>query len=281
MRNPPPWLEPEADPNAPWFPGLAERLARDLWSRAPSGFSPDTYGSARWLTADPRTIRETIAAIEVGDGLCRVERLPREWALRYETIGLDFAELGPIDEATALVTTALGELGIVPSVGAAVSALLRSLHLLTSAGEGFDISHSDPELPFSIFVSAPVGQPDAAARLAESILHEAMHLELSLAERSWPLVSEPEASGFSPWQRRERPLSGLLHGLFVFTAVRTFGQERLADPGLAARERAYHERRGREIASEIEAVAELEFSPGLTREGRALASFLLASNRGG
>ena len=60
--------------------------------------------------------------------------------------------------------------------------------------------------------------------MLEAILHEAMHLQLSLIERYIPLI---ESTGetklyYSPWRNEARPARGVLHGLFVFRAIYEF-----------------------------------------------------------
>ena len=127
------------------------------------------------------------------------------------------------------------------------------------------MSHSEPTIPFSIFVSAPrPAEKDPVIRLAESLIHEAMHLQLTLVENVLPLVST-EGQGYSPWQGRPRPARGLLHGLYVFTVILHFMDlVAVARPDLAAKAR----QRRVEIEEEV-AVLE-DFSGYLTEAGRAL-----------
>lgn len=121
----------------------------------------------------------------------------------------------------------------------------------------------------------------AHLRLAESLLHEAMHLQLSLIERHVPMSEDGVAGGYSPWQQRERPVLGLLHGLYVFSAIRGWFERvaaRCADPSA---DRRHALRRLDEIAAEIDAVAGLPAMPGLTEAGRDLAHRLLSRHAAG
>ena len=103
--------------------------------------------------------------------------------------------------------------------------LLRCVHLLNSPGDEYDVSFSLPGLPNSIFLSVPpASDPVAALRLAEAITHEVLHLQLSLVEHFSKLV-DPDARtvlAYAPWRREQRPLDGVLHGLFVFRSLELF-----------------------------------------------------------
>src|SRR5262249_23561992 len=145
-----------------------------------------------------------------------VERLPRPVQrhfphTRFENDGLPNA-VGPLRDAVAL-------LALLPGVGDLVASLVKVVHILR-ADAGYDISHSDPALPFTVFLSVPAAdEPARIPRLAESLLHESLHLQLTLLEAAVVLVSAAAEEGYSPWQRRLRPLGGLLHGLYVFAGI--------------------------------------------------------------
>lgn len=121
----------------------------------------------------------------------------------------------------------------------------------------------------------PVGERHAELRLAESLLHEAMHLQLTLIERDAPIVGVSTGSGYSPWQGRQRPIQGLLHGLYVFTAIRQWLRRLADDPSLPSEDRVYADRRLIDIGAEIDAVSALGSAPDLTDFGRVIATGLL------
>jgi len=86
------------------------------------------------------------------------------------------------------------------------------------------ISSSSPEeaigLSYLPYISSIVS-------LAECWLHEAMHQYLYQLEFLSPLLRPdiPETEKFySPWRTDPRPISGVLHGAFVFTEVASFYQ---------------------------------------------------------
>jgi hypothetical protein len=136
----------------------------------------------------------------------------------------------------------------------------------------YDISHTTPELPLSIFVSIPAAnERHAVLRLAESLIHEAMHLQLTLIETSVPLVRSTSATAFSPWKAEDRPVQGLMHGLYVFAVIHVaLGVLMRAAPDT----RDYAEARRRDISAEVATMG--DGRPGLTSEGAALWDGLLS-----
>lgn len=156
-------------------------------------------------------------------------------------------------------------LSSVADLADSVGCLVRSIHVLR-APRDHDVSHSTPAIPFSAFVSVPrVDERDAALRLAESLVHEAMHLQLTLVDRTDALVIDRRRRAYSPWKEDSRPLEGLLHGLYVFAVIHQvldlFAE---AEPG----SRDYCAKRRRQIGKEV---ANLPPEPdGLSSLGGAL-----------
>ena len=247
----------------PWFPGVAERLVTSALSAR--GLTPTGYRTHAWIDGAPVGLRAT--------GL--LEDPPPSLIERYAAMGLQFAE-HPDTDGRALLEAAWTALDQVADVGSAVTALVRAIHVLTSRGVGYDVSHSDPELPCSIFLSLPVGEPHARLRTAESILHEAMHLQLTLIEAEHPIVRSTSATQFSPWQRRDRPISGIVHGLYVFAVIDAYMAEMLAQRDMPDRAANYMRKRRREIAEEISAVSQVAGHADLTVFGRTFVDGLLS-----
>ncbi len=246
-----------------WFPGLAAELAEAGW-RGPDRLALDTYSTAGWLGGEPSWRRKV-----PGRPTMAVEALPLRFMDRFT----------PMVGGDGLVVSAVSRAVDALSAGGAASpveTLVRSVHGIRAVGPGYDCSHSEPSIPFSVFVSVPVGEPDAEVRLAESLLHEAMHLQLTLVERHAPIVGTAGGTGYSPWQRTERPVQGLIHGLYVFTAIATWLARLAASPDVPAGGAGYAARRLSEIGREVDEVAALATHPDLTTFGRALASRLLA-----
>lgn len=84
-------------------------------------------------------------------------------------------------------------------------------------------SFSAPYLPGAIFLSANADPYN----LAEAIIHEHGHSELNEITAFSQLsedVGAQEYLTYSPWRDDPRPLSGLMHALYVFSEVATFLQ---------------------------------------------------------
>ena len=248
-----------------------------VWQRlARHGYDPENYGTHRWLERDPTAGRTQSAVFDLGDTLeCRIEVLPTSSRIRYEQLGLAFSESVSTEADVALIQSALSLIASVPSLHAAVAAYLRSLHVLRPPGTNIDVSHSDPDVPFSIFVSIPPSVTDGRLRLAESIVHECMHLQLTMIEAVLPLVGNGNASAFSPWQQRFRSLRGILHGLYVFSVIDACLQTLDRSGSLTPDETTFVGKRRREIANEIAQVAHLTSAAELTDDGGALVGQLL------
>jgi len=165
-------------------------------------------------------------------------------------------------------------LNSIPDLVDCVSQLVRVIGVLKSVNSETDVSYSHPSLPFSIFVSVCNEQtPEASARVAESILHETMHLRHSLIQRNVDLLnpeSHVQAQYFSPWRQEERPANGVLHGIFVFRAILEFFTRLLS---ISEHDKAlkYSERRIHEIASQLALVRNFYKSPDLNATGAELA----------
>jgi HEXXH motif-containing protein len=245
-----------------WFPGLAPTLAAQVAAAPGRAWVDEHYGTERWLAGDESAPCDAVATIaHAGGGRSVLERPGPATRARFDA--LTFVD--PRTEAPAILRDSSALLTSLPGLGDLLASLTRTIHVL-AAEPGYDVSHSDPSVPFSIFVSVPKSsESHAVARLAESILHETLHLQLTLIEGVCPLVAEPLYVGYSPWQACERPLGGLLHGAYVFAGIRE---------GLTALARqracidAYADRRQREIADELRVLP--RHPNGLTTEGTHL-----------
>lgn len=152
----------------------------------------------------------------------RVELLRPPAISQFSAKGLDLCSTEELADGKCfkVISSALGMINEVQTLGGCVHSLVRSLHVLRAQNSSVDVSFSEPALPYSIFVSVPNTHSDQIAmRVAESIVHEAMHLLLSLVERSVPLVATHEKHHYSPWRNQLREAGGLLHGLYVFRVI--------------------------------------------------------------
>jgi HEXXH motif-containing protein len=153
-------------------------------------------------------------------------------------------------------------------------------HVIIAKRADYDVSFSDPEIPFSIFISVPM-QNDRSAllRVAENIVHETMHLQLSLFEGRCPLVDTASTWALhSPWKHQQRPAQGILHGLYVFHVLWWMWQQ-IAQSTRSASDRTFALGRICDIEREINAVRAVEDSPALTQAGNAFLHRLFDSRR--
>jgi hypothetical protein len=200
-----------------WFPSLTAELVADFISR--NQVEPslvEQYGTSRWLVGNARPPVPDGGDIRFGRHVAKIEYLPSETATVFE--GLHFADSRD-PEIRERIQVAADVLTHIPSMVESIGSVVKSIDPLQSLRD-HDISHSTPELPFSIFVSIPEkDERDSSLRVAESLIHESMHLQLTLLDSTEHLAFDDRASGYSPWKDEVRPVAGLLHGLYVFAVI--------------------------------------------------------------
>lgn len=200
-----------------WFPGLTAELLADFIPRnqvAPS--LVEQYGTTRWLAGNTSPPAPDGGDIRVGPHVAKIEYLSSETVTRFA--GLPFANSRD-PQIRWRVQAAADVLAHVPNMAECIGSVVKSIHPL-QAPRDHDVSHSTPELPFSIFVSIPEkDERDASLRVAESLIHESMHLQLTLVDSIETLSVDDRATGYSPWKDEVRPVTGLLHGLYVFAVI--------------------------------------------------------------
>jgi len=254
----------------PWFPDLTEHLTRREWNRLQKefGITPDTY-STGGLLRHSATVRPEVISAFARDSLprtpnIRIEAVQKEWAQVYQAAGVRFYSSDEIKSLCVLecVGDALEVIEKIPTLNTTVHSLVRSLHLLKPPDSEYDVSFSEPHIPYSIFVSVFEERvPNDALRLAEAIIHEAMHLQLTLVDRYVPLVSlHGEPKYYSPWRQEKRSAAGLLHALYVFRVIYRF-LAHVPNGG------SYGLRRREQISREISEAYSLRTAPELTAYG--------------
>ena len=183
-------------------------------------------------------------------------------------------------KAASKIKKALDVLGLIPDCIACIAGLVNCIQVVESDGRDYDTSYSHPDLPFTIFVS--VCEDDALSagfRVAESILHEAMHLKLTLIQQHIDLVKADSAETFfSPWRNVQRPLIGVLHGLFVFRSVSDFYQSVLDKFTLNSIDDNFLTYRIADIKNDFEALQYFSNNHDLTKDGASLSANLLPLN---
>ena len=270
----------------PWLPDLTGSLVGwgDQELRSRTGISAADYGTERVLAGSPEAPRCVGARLPVLIGVngatrqVTVEFLTEAGTGAYGDIGLCFYTPDEVANSTILqcLQDAIDVLARIPSLQATVTALIRNCHVLKPENDAYDVSHSDPLIPFSAFVSVPQkrGSVDAL-RIAESLVHEAMHLQLTLIERLLPLVQESDQTYFSPWKGTQRSPGGVLHALYVFRAIDNFFGRLLALSGWSVASVEHMRERRREIARQIWEVRAFKDHPALTGVGTHLAGLLV------
>lgn len=159
-----------------------------------------------------------------------------------------------------------------------INQLVRSIQILKQEDPEIDLSYSNPNVPFSIFVSVCNDSSEVSnLRVAESIIHETMHLKLTLIEKIVPLV-RPNTGGtyYSPWRDQNRPINGVFHGLFVFRTIFDFYECLLNLKYSDSTSKNYMLGRRNSIHKEIKSVSGFENISELTNEGKILATKLIS-----
>jgi HEXXH motif-containing protein len=257
----------------PWFPGLTGCLTSREWKRLRKeiGLWPETYTTARMLRSSastPRVIRSFEYSPSLTTPSIRIEMAPRQWSDSYRSAGVSFYSTHEIENTSVLecIGDALKIISQVPSLIDSVQRLVRSLHLIKPWDADHDVSFSEPHIPFSISVSVFEERvTNDALRVAEAIVHEAMHLQLTLIERTVAIVESNQCQHFSPWKREMRDSHGLLHAIYVFTVIHTFLSRLRSHQGLGS---AFINARLGEIVSQMRDVKSFEECQALTPIGR-------------
>ena len=268
----------------PWLPSLTtslvEQAERD--QLAPIGLSLRRYGTQRIVARDAAAPRNVLAQIALRDGRSLlVEELCSDTRADYEKRGLPLVSSRNYARQIAdKIAEALAVLRELPSLEISVLALIRSVHLLNVNDDYFDVSHSDPEIPLSVFISVPnLTTPDVALRVLESLVHEAMHLQLSLIERVTALAPDTRRLLPSPWRTEFRPPIGLLHGSYVFTAIAWAYSRLLSTKHQSVESQSYLSRRLSAVITELD-FAWWHLRPDfLTATGRLVLAHLQRATR--
>ncbi len=261
------------DPSVPlWWPGLARHLVDDLCRKR--GLDLATYSTSAWVTegsVSPHRLFSVRSTYQ-SDAKTVVEVLSPAVQRRYDISGCRFWEVDELAKGAPLrlLVCALDEIAAVPELAQTVGQLARRVHLLVPDDDAYDVNFSEPELPFSVFVSMPLRPLEHLRwRVAEAIVHEAGHLQLSLVERIVPLIASPQAQHYSPWRKTARSVVGVLHGLYVFGVIAEW-ISRSSAPNAHVRQRLT------EIAREAGQIHDFPEADGLTQTGARLARSILA-----
>ena len=208
------------------------------------------------------------------DSAMSVELLPSSLTERWQSIGLRFATASDISDMRFMETLAksLDLIQLVRRYMQPLSACAdRCMSCWLRAGIWtlVTVIRLYPSR-FSCHVRQ-ITEKNRVERLAENVIHEALHLQLSLVERVEPLIIDgaEQEQVFSPWKEGERTMRGLLHAVYVFGNLRYFWKRVAAN---CPNSSTFAENRIETINQEMSSVRHLLDSPLLTATGRCLAS---------
>jgi HEXXH motif-containing protein len=200
----------------------------------------------------------------------RVVPAPPGIAAHVQAGGLQLANIKDAD--SGLFAEAAEAIARAPSLAAIVATRVAAVHLL-HAEPGYDVSHSEPHWGDRIFVSVPDRRDEVGTlRLAEGVIHEALHLHLTELEAITPLVRDQTGRMASPWRPESRSFGGVLHGAFVFMGLKAYF-DGVTAPSVPVAGRHLDQRRT-EIAEELSQVDLAILRAALTEPGAALLSQL-------
>jgi HEXXH motif-containing protein len=221
-----------------------------------------------------------ISGAESPERMLQVETLDAEFKHSYKEAGVRFYSAEEINDAHVLerLKEAITVLKSTPTLLATVAALVRSVHVLDPGDDDYDVSFSEPHIPFSIFVSVPqVSSMVSALRVAEAIVHEAMHLQLTLIEQVVPLVRTTSRQHYSPWRGEFRNARGVLHALYVFCVIDLLFCALQALPLRDSNVVDYIKRRRSEIRDQVSLIRSFQDSDDLTETGRAFTRRMITN----
>jgi HEXXH motif-containing protein len=193
------------------------------WSLNLEALSPDTRLKALPVSCFPGCQLLTVRDPALFEAQYIEEILPE---------GLDYGRFSAlISDALKLIET------VDPNLQTRISEVVRWYVPIRSPKAEIHCSFTSPQLKGVIFLSYTQNR----FALAEAIVHEFGHTELNtIMDTESVVLEDPSERFYSPWRRDPRPLSGLLHALYVFSGVIEFLTRALTSPIMVA-ERKYLE----------------------------------------
>lgn len=263
-----------------WENEITQLLVAHKWAALAkqSEITPNTYTIAECVIKN-KSVAETNLSLSLTNSNIKIELPSDDLKGFYEKHGIEPVAIS-INESENEITkiiTALNVLKQVEPVHDFILNIVQSVQLIKAEYPDTDVSYSHPEIPFSIFFSVcDEVSTISDLRVAESILHEAMHLKLTLIENIVPLIV-PNAKGlyFSPWRDEPRPARGVLHGLFVFKVLLDFFKAIIE---IDVAEKAYIDSRINQIKEDLYQLKDFALCPDLNIYGANLSKNLLPLN---
>ena len=272
----------ESPSSSLWFPTLTKQLVSDGWKTIyqkygiqESNYSTETmlHGHIGDLITATACLSPTTKPLQS----ISIYPMPEEIVAMYSYSGSKPYSFEMLKKSTVLqcLQESLDILVAIPTVYETVSHLVACLHILQPKDDDFDISYSLPNIPFSIFVSVPSKRMENdVLRVAEAILHEAMHLQLTLIEQCVPMIIETDKSYFSPWKNEQRHPRGVLHAIYVFCVIKQFF-ELLIKQDISTSAIQFLNERCNVISNQLTEINDFINYPYFTEAGQTLANRLL------
>lgn len=268
-----------------WFPDITDDLVASTQENLTNlfGINAFNYGTNRIASKNPIAPREVVVSLrssaekEFCQKAIQIEILPKPLQDRYSGEEIRFYKKPEIVKDTIVdcLFQAFDTVELVPSLSNSVFTIVRSLHLIKTRNIEMDVSFSEPSIPFSIFVSVPQKRVHADyLRVAEALVHESMHLQLSLMEHVIPLVSSSHKMFFSPWRKEFRNSLGILHAIYVFSVINSFYQKLIDEGGFSKSDAEFIEKRRKEISAQLRKSSEFQRDLELTSAGHTLTELL-------
>src|SRR5262249_3902654 len=140
-----------------WFPDLTDTLVDMGWQtlHRHTGITKLDYGTARALASDARAPRHVMACLSFHPGADGVtlhvlaECLVDDVARHYQEVGLTFYAPDEIANTLACLQEAIAILASIPTLHRTIAQLVRVCHLIKPEDDDYDVSYSDPQVPFS------------------------------------------------------------------------------------------------------------------------------------
>ena len=270
-----------------WFSPLTYDLVRSGLAKIynETKISEADYGTARIIFKNSSAECFRVESINIPDE-CEevankifVEILPREIRGKYRKQEVEFfdrTELLRNKEITDCLKNAFEIIRRVPGLFASVRLLIKSIHPIKLEDDDYDMSFSEPDIPFSVFISVPRRNTLVnALRVAEALVHEAMHLQLTLIENLVPLIVPGGELIYSPWKEELRTPQGIMHAIYVFKVIDCFYQKLIRDAVFELEEKNFLLERRNEISQQIGETTCFRTCPDFTREGKMFVQRLM------
>lgn len=154
-----------------------------------------------------------------------IQKLPDSMSNTWLDIGIELDQDYDMEEALSQIENAFEYIKKYDAIlfSTSIEVLVKSIHLLKTQAIYSDISFSDPNLPYTIFINLPNRcVKNWLERTVENIIHEAMHLQLSLLEKKINFYVLTDAKIYSPWKHEPRNNKGILHAIYVFSHLKYF-----------------------------------------------------------